>query len=305
MSLIIATCQFPTSDDPRRNVRYVRRQMRVARERGARVAHFPEACLSGYAGADRASNEDIDWALLEECTRAVIGEAAALGLWVVIGSAHRLTGRRKPHNSLYVIDDRGRLRDRYDKRFCASDAKGRGGELSHYTPGDHPCTFDIDGVRCATLICHEYRYPELYRELEHSRVELVFHSFHAGHLSPKAYRSLQRDVGESRHGINPGSTLPEITMPAGMIASASNNHLWISCSNSSARESCWPSFVVRPDGVMLGRLVRNRAGVLVSTIDDRARYYDSTAAWRRRAARGVLHSGRLVDDERSKSRQTL
>ena len=94
-------------------------------------------------------------------------------------------------------------------------------------------------------------------------------------------------------------------MPAGMIASASNNHVWISCSNSSARESCWASFVVRPDGVICGRLARNRAGVLITTLDDKERYYDSTAAWRGRAMRGVLHSGRLVKDPRSRARKSL
>src|SRR5215212_1849382 len=59
-------------------------------------------------------------------------------------------------------------------------------------------------------------------------------------------------------------------MPATMVAEAANNHLWISCPNSSAsstRESCWPGFFVRPDGVVAGRLRRNTAGVLVSEVD--------------------------------------
>ena len=34
-----------------------------------------------------------------------------------------------------------------------------------------------------------------------------------------------------------------------VIAEAANNHVWISCPNSSARQSCWPSFFVRPGGV--------------------------------------------------------
>jgi predicted amidohydrolase len=54
MQLSIATCQFPTSADTYRNFQYVSQLMRHAREQGADVAHFPEACLSGYAGADLA-----------------------------------------------------------------------------------------------------------------------------------------------------------------------------------------------------------------------------------------------------------
>ncbi len=80
---------------------------------------------------------------------------------------------------------------------------------------------------------------------------------------------------------------------------------WISCPNSSARESCWPSFFVRPDGVVTGRLRRNTAGVLVSEVDPDEEIYDSTVAWRDRAMDGVLHSGTLVRDRRSEERTRL
>jgi hypothetical protein len=59
---------------------------------------------------------------------------------------------------------------------------------------------------------------------------------------------------------------------------------------------------VRPDGVITGRLRPNRPGVLVSSVDPREPLYDSTRAWRDRAMRGVLHSGRRVRDERSRIR---
>ena len=47
MKLIVATCQFPVDADIRNNTGYVLRQMRHAKARGADVAHFPEASLSG------------------------------------------------------------------------------------------------------------------------------------------------------------------------------------------------------------------------------------------------------------------
>ena len=55
MKLIVATCQFPVDADIQRNTEYVLRQMRDARARSTDVAHFPEACLSGYAGVDFAT----------------------------------------------------------------------------------------------------------------------------------------------------------------------------------------------------------------------------------------------------------
>jgi predicted amidohydrolase len=90
-----------------------------------------------------------------------------------------------------------------------------------------------------------------------------------------------------------------------MQAAAASSHVWISASNTSARESCWPAFFVRPDGVITGRLRRHRAGVLVSTVDTKARLYDGSAAWRKRAMRGVLHSGALVRDARSRNRTSF
>ena len=305
MKLKVATCQFPVLADPQSNLRYVLRQMKGAKERGAHVAHFCEGALSGYIPSDLSSFRGYDWELLRRCTERVMERARELRLWVLLGSTHPLSRNNKPHNSVYVIDDHGRLIDRYDKRFCAGDRSGRTGELAHYSPGDHPTTFRIRGVECGVMICHEYRYPELFRDYKGRGVQLVFHSYHAGHASRKLMRELRAYVGSKHLRFNAGENLPAITMPATMQASAANSFLWISCANTSARESCWPAFFVRPDGVVTGKLRRNSAGVLISTVDTGEKLYDSTAAWRDRAMRGVLHSGRLVRDSRSRARTRL
>jgi predicted amidohydrolase len=305
MKLTVATCQFPVGPDVRRNLRYVLRQIRIARERGADVAHFPEACLSGYAGADFASHEGFDWGLLRRCAQRVLDVARELRIWVVLGSAHPLTAPHKPHNSLYVIDDRGEIVDRYDKMFCAGSRSEDTGDLAHYSPGRHFSVFTIRGVRCGALICHDYRYPELYREYKRRGVRLMLHSYHAGNIPPGRFRAMREQVGTANRRLNAEETIPGITMPATMIAEAANNHLWISCPNSSARESCWPSLFVRPDGVVTGRLRRHTAGILVSEVDTDEDIYDSTAAWRDRAMNGVLHSGTLVRDRRSDDRTRL
>ena len=38
--------------------------------------------------------------------------------------------------------------------------------------------FDVDGFRCGVLICYDYRFPELYRELKQAGVQVLFQSFH-------------------------------------------------------------------------------------------------------------------------------
>jgi len=279
--------------------------MRRAKAAGAHVVHFSEGALSGYAGTDFQSFEAFPWQRLKDYSNQVMELAAELGLWVLLGSSHPLSGRRKPHNCVYVIDDRSQIVDRYDKRFCAGDASGRTGDLAHYTPGDHSCTFRLRGIRCGVLICHDYRYPELYRDYKRLGVQLVFHSYHAGNIPPKRLRAMQAQIGQELHALNSGTTYPGITMPATMQAAAASSHVWISCSNSSAPHSCWPAFFVRADGVTMGRLRRNRAGLLITTVDTGAPLYDSTRAWRARAIRGVLHSGRAVRDPRSENRTEL
>ncbi len=302
--LRVATCQFPVAADVRSNLRSVTRQVRTAKKRGADVVHFPEGALSGYAGTDFESFDAFDWDALRQATEDVRALARDLGIWVVVGSAHRLGSGHRPHNSVYVIDGGGEIAERYDKRFCGGGADGRSGDLAHFSPGDHSSVWEINGIRCGALICYDYRYPELYREYRRQGVQLVFHSFQAANARPEKVAAVGAAIGPHLRRLNPAATFtyPGITMPAAMTAAAASSHVWISCSNSSAPESMWPAFFVRADGVTIGRLRRNVPGVLVSTVDTEEELYDSTAAWRDRAMAGVLHSGELVSDPRSSDR---
>jgi len=288
MPLQVATCQFPSTADIRANLRWVRRQMRRAHARGADVAHFHETCLSGYAGVDMRSLRGFDWALLQDATAQVMALAAELELWVVLGTTHRLTPPHKPHNSLLIIDSRGRVVERYDKRFCTGTGSAGSGDLCHYSPGSHFSVFRVRGYRCGALICHDFRYDELVREYRRRRVQVLFHSYHNGHASA-AKAAVHRDRYRS-------------IVTATMQTYAANNHMWISAANTATRESYWPGFFVRPDGTIAGRLRNNAAGLLLSTVAKSARFDDASAAWRLRALRGVLHSGRLVSDPRSRDR---
>lgn len=291
MKLKVATCQFPVDQNIATNLGYIEGQMREARHHGADVAHFSECCLSGYAGVEFKSFARFDWDRLAQATKQVMAFAEQLRLWVILGSSHRLSDGHKPHNSLYVISDRGRLVDRYDKMFCTGDSTGKIEDLKYYSPGDHLVTFKIHGIMCGLLICHDFRYPELYREYKRLGARLMFHSYHNGHSTKAKLRRSGNIWG--------------VIVPPTMQAHAANNYLWISANNTSRRESCWPSFFVRPDGVITGKLPNQRAGVLVSTVDTKAKLYDASAAWRDRAMNGIYHSGTLVRDKRSKARTSL
>jgi len=290
MKLTVATCQFPVDADIRKNLTFISRQMRMAKRRGAQVVHFSEACLSGYAGVSFDSFTGFDWDLLVRSTHQIRALAKELRLWVILGSAHRLTGRHKPHNCLYIINDLGRIVDRYDKRFCTGERSGRTADLKHYTPGNHFCTFSIHGLRCAAQICHDFRYDELCRKHLQLGVDLLFYSYHNARQNPADLR---------RYNIW------RVIVPATMQTYAANNYFWISANNSSQPASAWSSFFVRPDGIITGRLKLNKPGVLISQLDTARNFYDPSEPWRKRAIRGIYHSGRLLRDPRSKPRTSL
>jgi predicted amidohydrolase len=282
--LRVATCQFPVSGDLAANARAIRRLMRRAREDRAHVAHFSEACLSGYPGTDLESLDGFDWDRHRRELEGITELAHKLRLWTIVGSSHPLSGRHKPHNSLYVIDAAGALVTRYDKRFCTE------GDLKHYSPGSAFTVFEISGIPCGALICYDFRFQELYREYYRRGVRLLFHSFHNAH--------------GDRPPPKPGNIHGHI-VPATMSTYAANNHMWVSANNSSARYSRWPSFFVTPDGMIVSRLARHRTGLVVNEVDTRISYYDAPGPYRDRAIRGIWNSGKLVRDPRSARRRAL
>src|SRR6185437_3337208 len=94
-----------------------------------------------------------------------------LRLWTVLGSVHPLTPPHRPHNSMYVISDQGKLATRYDERLLSST------KLSFmYTPGSGPVTFDVDGLRFGCAMGIEVHFPEVFAEYERLDADAVLFS---------------------------------------------------------------------------------------------------------------------------------
>jgi predicted amidohydrolase len=274
--LKLATCQFPISADIAENARWIRKQITEAASQGADLVHFPETALSGYAGDDHESLDRLDWKLLRREMESILATAKKHRLWVVLGSTHRLGKGHKPHNSLYVISPAGRVVDRYDKRFCTV------GDLRHYTPGDHFVVFEVNGVKCGLLICHDYRYPELYREYAKRGVNVMLHSFYNAFKTEK-------------------TTLGKLTKEYAQVY-ASMNHVFASYTNTS-RPCAWPGYFVTPDGRVRGTAPTEKPAVMVNEIDLSKKYGDPSGTFRADAIRGKLNSGKKVDDPRSEDRR--
>ena len=179
---------------------------------------------------------------------------------------------------MYVINDEGKIVDRYDKRFCT------GGDLKHFSPGDHFVNFDLNGLNCGLLICYDVRFPELYREYRKRNTDLIFHSFY--------------NARQKKGSIHP------VIMPVTSQARAATNYFYISLTNSSAQES-WPCHFITPDGLIQNKLAPNVPGILISSVDISQKFYDASKPFREKAINGILNSGETVKDPHSENRTEI
>jgi predicted amidohydrolase len=191
-----------------------------------------------------------------------------------------LTGPNKPHNSLYLINDAGRIVDRYDKRFCTP------GDLRRMTPGSRFVNYTIKGVKCSLLICFDLRFPELYRPLYKQGVKCVFQSFYnARQQGPSVHTHIMRQTMQCR---------------------AATNYFWISCANSSGYYSPYPSCFIQPDGKIVKQLRMHRLGMMVNSVDLSRKFYDPMINFRDMVLAGALNNGeKTILDRRSKDTTSL
>jgi predicted amidohydrolase len=274
----IAVAQTEVTTDPSANGAAIRDAMRHAADQGARLVHFGEGALSGYAGAKKPyyTGWRIDWAPVTDELRAAMALAAELGIWVVAGGNHRLSGGHRPHNSLWVINDRGELADRYDKRLV-SHAEITG----FYTPGDHACTFEVDGFRFGCLLCIEVNFPELWLE--------------------------QRELGVDCVLFSTYSEDPIFEVIARGHAAA--NGYWVSIAVPAQCAPAGPSAVVGPHGYVLKHARSDRPEVICVDLDRTDPELDvalnKARPWRETARAGHIYTAGRVNDSRSIDRTSV
>jgi predicted amidohydrolase len=273
ISLKLATAQIEISADVRRNGATIRRALTKAAKDEARLVHFPEGALSGYVKSQIKAWDTADWPALREELEETAEAAGKLGIWAVIGANHRLTSPHRPHNSLYVISDAGKLAGRYDKRFCSNT------EINDwYAPGSEPTVFSVDGFRFGCALCIEIHFPELFLEYERLDVDCVLVS---------AY---------SRDPIFGVTTQ----------AHAAINNVWLSLSTPTECSLGLASGVVAPDGRFVARCRAGRSGMVMHELDRSAPELDvalnKARPWRRKARAGDIYAAQRVEDGRSANR---
>jgi predicted amidohydrolase len=266
----IAVAQCRTSGDVRENGREVRELMRRANSEGAAIVHFPEGAMSGCSKAHVKDWGRVDWDALREELLTVAYLARDLGLWVVVGCAHRLTPPHRPHNSLYVISDRGDVVTRYDKRFLSHT------ELTDWhTPGRDPCMFEVGGWRFGCALCIEVHFPEVFQRYAEMGVDCMLFSAYAD---------------DAMFGIQ----------AQGYAASHSN---WISVSTPTQMPRGLTSRLIAPNGEVQAEATPSLSEVIVDVLDERCPRWEvalhRAKPWRARARDGSIYRQRYVQGPRS------
>lgn len=269
----LATAQIEISADVRRNGRLMRRAMSQAARRGARLVHFPEGALSGYASAQIKSWDTVDWNVLREELEETAQAAGKLGIWTAFGANHRLTSPNRPHNSMFIVSDAGELVGRYDKRLVSNH------EITDwYTPGNEATTFEVDGFRFGCALCIEIHFAELFAEHERAGVDCVLFSAYAA---------------DGIFGV-------------AAQAHAAANALWLSLSTPTQCSRGLASGLVAPNGMFVARCRGGRSGVIVQDLDKNAPELDialnKARPWRRAARAGAIYESHRVQDSRSTNR---
>jgi predicted amidohydrolase len=247
-TLKVAVCQFPVSGDIKSNAEYIKKFIKEAALNKADIVQFPEAALTGYPPTDIPSFENFNWDNLRMETRDIMSLARENKIWVVLGSAHYISEHEKPLDCLYIISSDGKIVDRYDKSMLTGDISTlKGGDMDHYTPGNHITVIELKGYKIGFLICYDSCFPEMYNIYRHKGVKIMIHSFYNAHFAER--------------------TILDEIVPAEIRVRASDNLMWVLASNSSGMHSSWPSCIARPDG-SLESLERGVPGILYREFPD-------------------------------------
>jgi predicted amidohydrolase len=186
--LRIAVAQSTVREDPtdvdglRASGAEARQFMKDAAATGARLIHFPEGAICfpnkyvmSELGPDEVGPADWSkaaWTVLAEELGRIVALSGELGIWTVIASVHQLPDGKRPHNSLYVISDQGKIVARYDERTLSAT------KISYmYTPGTEPVTVEIDGYRLGLALGMDVHFPELYTAYDALGVDGVLISY--------------------------------------------------------------------------------------------------------------------------------
>lgn len=257
----IATAQNQIQANIELNFSQIKALVIKAAKEGTDFIHFPEGALSGYAKAQIKDWAEVDWEELEMKLDDICTLCATYQIGTAIGCAYKHQRMNRPFNSLYIIDKKGNLIARYDKRFCSHT------EINDwYHAGEVAVVVDIEGIRLGFALCIEIQFPEIFMEYERMGVDCVL-------LSAYSKSEMFRIQAQGH---------------------AACNCFWISYSvptNTSYKQA---SCLIGPDGSVLSTCKNGISDLVMHNIDPNAAEWDipynKARPWRKLARSRNIYS---------------
>lgn len=169
--------QLTVGDDPMENLPKTVAMVRQAVAGGADFVLTPECtnCLSSNRDHQRrALHHEVD----DPTLAALRAEAAAAGIWVLVGSIGLKTDDADGRfaNRSFLIAPDGAVAARYDKIHMfdvnVSDTEMYR-ESAGYRPGDHAVLAETAIGRIGMTVCYDLRFPHLYRRLAQAGAQIL------------------------------------------------------------------------------------------------------------------------------------
>jgi predicted amidohydrolase len=242
--IALGNVRFP--ETPEQSIALVIQAMDRAAVAGAKIICFPECCVPGYRGIDKAVPPP-DAAFLERAWSAIAERAARAYMTVVLGTERLVDGALVA--AVLVINSDGTRAGFQDKVQIDPSEEGT------YRPGSGRRIFQAGPLIFGVVICHEgWRYPETVRWAARRGAHVVFHpQFHEA--EPGTFRPAT--FGDPANSFHEKAAL----------CRAAENTCYFATVNYASIGSPTTSAIVRPDGTLLSYQPYGEEGVLVADID--------------------------------------
>jgi omega-amidase len=231
----VGVFQFRGSDSVSENHEAIIRAITSASQNKVRLLVFQECATCGYPPIETLAIEKINFEILNSYLQEIKQLAKKYDMYIVLGTIRKQSS--KYYNSVQLIDPNGEIIGNYDKRALW------GWDLDNFTKGESLGIYQIDGIQIGFRICFEVRFPEYFRELFKSNVQLCFVSF--------------CDVSEQdsieRYGI----------IKAHLVTRAVENVMTIISVNSISKYQTAPTVVIDSNGHIVSEAPRNQEYLIV------------------------------------------
>ncbi|WP_103335148.1 carbon-nitrogen hydrolase family protein [Pseudotabrizicola formosa] len=187
----VGLVQLTVNDDPVENLVATRTLVREAAAGGARFVLTPE-CTNALSSSRDQQRAVFHHEADDPTLAALQAEAAALGIWLLIGSlglkTHDPDGRFA--NRSFLIGPDGAVVARYDKMHMfdvtVSETESYR-ESAGYRPGARAVVGDTSFGRIGMTVCYDVRFPYLYRALAQAGAQILTVPAAFNHLTGAAH----------------------------------------------------------------------------------------------------------------------